>query len=358
MKSFGKIAVTLVSILTVSSLTISPAYADGGEWVSAGADATFYENSKVVQITGGDFEASITVSGIRDANISEQDRYVNFELWEDDSTNEDDYVGSCEVELKSDLGFGHSDCIWRDIDKFVDGENGKAEFYLKRDSMLNYPASGVYYSGHDAEAPTDSQEMVVGDNYGEVVGYYIKDEKGFEKVQNPEQSGSVELGNGSPNHTVVEIDDPERAPACPGGWEYNASKTKYAFSKITYGKVGYNYGHKTMKFASTITTTKTQGTEFSSQVEVGGQIKAVAYEVGAKITSGGKISNSVTVSKSDTMEVYIDPGYKGWADYGSMRESWKGELYYLTDRCKKTKEKYLNVYLPRRDAYVFKDKKL
>ncbi|WP_128381876.1 hypothetical protein [Streptomyces cavernae] len=62
--------------------------------------------------TGGDIQACIT---------SGSTRARAYDLWEYDPNNDDEFVGAVD----------NAGCwIWRDIGKYVDGDNKRAEFYI------------------------------------------------------------------------------------------------------------------------------------------------------------------------------------------------------------------------------------
>ncbi|MCX5095850.1 hypothetical protein OOK36_45000 [Streptomyces sp. NBC_00365] len=84
--------------------------------------------TSAVRSTGGDFQGCIGPI------FGSGDRY---ELWEWDSENTDDYVGS--VRLNSD-----GCAVFRSIGGFVDGSDGTAEFYL-----VTTAVAGTYADYYD-----------------------------------------------------------------------------------------------------------------------------------------------------------------------------------------------------------------
>lgn len=50
-----------------------------------------------------------------------------YDIYEYDETNEDDYVDTLTVAYSGEL----VPCVVQDISSFCDGDNGKAEFYVK-----------------------------------------------------------------------------------------------------------------------------------------------------------------------------------------------------------------------------------
>ena len=94
----------------------SPAQASSG-WDYIGTTDFKYVPDSYIKTsnalsTGGDIEACI-VSGSTTRHT--------YDLWEYDPNNDDEYIGSV----------SNSGCwIWRNIGKYVDGDNKRAEFYI------------------------------------------------------------------------------------------------------------------------------------------------------------------------------------------------------------------------------------
>lgn len=98
-----------ISLVSVSELASVP-----GQWDYIGS-STFTSSSAIAYSTGGDF-AFCLYSGPT----------AVYELWEDDpGNNNNDYVGKAELS-KDECG------IVRGIGSFVDGDNKRAEFYVKK----------------------------------------------------------------------------------------------------------------------------------------------------------------------------------------------------------------------------------
>lgn len=98
-----------ISLVSVSELAALP-----GQWDYIGS-STFTSSSAIAYSTGGDF-AFCLYSGPK----------AVYELWEDDPGNSNnDYVGKAEIS-KNQCG------IVRGIGNFVDGDNKRAEFYVKK----------------------------------------------------------------------------------------------------------------------------------------------------------------------------------------------------------------------------------
>jgi hypothetical protein len=101
-----------------SPITVEP---QSTGWDPVGSqDLMLYSSgatSNVYYSTGGDFE--ITFRGLSSSN----GYYVH--LYEEDETNDDDPVGD------TLYGIGDHDFVWRNISQYCDGDNGKAEFYLR-----------------------------------------------------------------------------------------------------------------------------------------------------------------------------------------------------------------------------------
>ncbi|WP_461012365.1 hypothetical protein [Streptomyces capparidis] len=112
----------VLCLLTLPFLSASPASADGGEWDFLGTK-DFYANggvytTHVAQSSGGDFKACLAHVG------SPPPTQMTYSLYEWDESNADDYVTSATLPT--------TECLTaRGISAFVDGDNGKAEFYLR-----------------------------------------------------------------------------------------------------------------------------------------------------------------------------------------------------------------------------------
>lgn len=99
------------------------------DWFTMYNDSQFRTSAnKVIAYSGGgDFGLRVYPYG---APLSIKGDYalINYQLFEYDPQNSDDYVGS-----GSFIGnaFSKYDIVWRGIGDYVDGTNGKAEFYVK-----------------------------------------------------------------------------------------------------------------------------------------------------------------------------------------------------------------------------------
>ncbi len=114
MKKLLVSAFTLVMIVAfISPQTI---YAGAGEWDKAGS-SSFTSKSKIILSGGGSFEACMVGgTGIHEVTLMEEDQ-----------TNSDDTIGYALLSPGT--------CkVWSGLSDEVDGDNGKAEFYLSKSS--------------------------------------------------------------------------------------------------------------------------------------------------------------------------------------------------------------------------------
>ncbi|KMM55903.1 hypothetical protein ACH95_18445 [Bacillus glycinifermentans] len=125
--NLSKIGAVLFTAMCTLLLPFSTAFASGaqtagaGEWDKLGT-YTYIYSSKPVYSSGGDFRVCLSSS----AGFS-----LTIHLYEDDpGSNQDEYVGA--------NYFSPGEChTFKNIGKFVDGDNRKAEFYA-------YDYSGKY----------------------------------------------------------------------------------------------------------------------------------------------------------------------------------------------------------------------
>ncbi|MFD3583956.1 hypothetical protein [Streptomyces sp. NPDC058683] len=114
--SFAAKATVVVAAGATFSLFGGPAQASSG-WDYIG-DTEFpvstadYIRSGRALSTGGDIQACIATGNTR--------KYA-YDLWEYDPDNDDEFVGAVD---------GAGCWIWRNIGKYVDGDNKRAEFYI------------------------------------------------------------------------------------------------------------------------------------------------------------------------------------------------------------------------------------
>jgi hypothetical protein len=83
-----------------------------------------YEQSGRILSTGGDLMACISTGSTK--------KYA-YDLWEYDVSSGDEFVGAVS---------GNGCWIWRDIGKYVDGDNNRAEFYI---GTFDWDAVGVQW---------------------------------------------------------------------------------------------------------------------------------------------------------------------------------------------------------------------
>lgn len=101
-------------------------------WQTIGTDSfTLYNDNKfrtngtIVKSGGGDF--GIRVSAHTSSSITGSSPLMTFQLMEDDPTG-DQFVGQASFSNKSGSSY---DVVFRNIGSYVDGADGKAEFYVK-----------------------------------------------------------------------------------------------------------------------------------------------------------------------------------------------------------------------------------
>ncbi|WP_156183375.1 hypothetical protein [Rossellomorea marisflavi] len=106
----------------------------GYDWVRPTSGA--FSKKYTVNSTGGDFSVLIDPqTGVHGT--------VYVQLWEHDETNSDDYVGQRTVSGTSGLVRAR----WNDIGGYKDGDNNKAEFYIKisgSNNKIEYSDLGYY----------------------------------------------------------------------------------------------------------------------------------------------------------------------------------------------------------------------
>ncbi|SDX27107.1 Protein of unknown function [Marininema mesophilum] len=97
---------------------------DNPQWSPLGGNTQPSNKSTTVQSDGHDFKAIIS-------NASSTEESVSYSLYEDDADSTDTLVGKlnqCKVRTSPNK------CIWTNTNKYIDGDNKKAEFYVKQTS--------------------------------------------------------------------------------------------------------------------------------------------------------------------------------------------------------------------------------
>ncbi|MDR2993760.1 MAG: hypothetical protein LBV11_08020 [Bacillus cereus] len=125
LKKIG-LSLALSAVALVTPLT--SAFAAGGEWDYLGWETTHWNSTTGYYITdpvyssGGDFKVCGTVNT----------NAVMYLYEYDSGSNKDEYVGQLNAYA------GKESCkIFRSIGKFVDGDNKKAEFYIRTHANIS-----------------------------------------------------------------------------------------------------------------------------------------------------------------------------------------------------------------------------
>ncbi|ETP68929.1 hypothetical protein HF394_14865 [Planococcus glaciei] len=134
-----KKVVSILLVLVLSIVSVSQASAAGwnnvGQQTFTGITSIKTLKTKTFQSTGGDFQG---VFHYQHQNLSVQ-------LWEYDPDNADDLVRSWQTAY----GQGGS-LTYRDIGKYVDGSDGKAEFYFVIKTTDSTPSQrGLQVTAYD-----------------------------------------------------------------------------------------------------------------------------------------------------------------------------------------------------------------
>lgn len=112
-----------LTLAVALSLPIAGAFAEGkhGKWTKVGTD-TFTTRSKIVKSGGGDFKFCL---------VSGSGGYFN--LYEEDHFGDNDDYNKRDVHVKTVKLTKKSKCATiRNVNRYVDGFDGQAEFYLTK----------------------------------------------------------------------------------------------------------------------------------------------------------------------------------------------------------------------------------
>lgn len=115
---------------------------------------------------------------------------------------------------------------------------------------------------------------------------------------------------------------------CIPGYEYDARKISGAFEN---GKSGSRFANKT-------SSTVTKVSQLSTDKTIGGEVSASGDFTWGPVQStvGFKINGSYTWRTAESSSLPIKPKKMGWVDYGTYKEKWTGDYYYLTSSCSET----------------------
>lgn len=100
------------------------------DWFTYKNDNKFRSNPDTVAYSGGgDFGIRISAHSATGVPSSASNTLARYSLYEYDPQNQDDYVSTVNVNGPRTY-IGKYDVVWRNIGDYVDGTNGKAEFYV------------------------------------------------------------------------------------------------------------------------------------------------------------------------------------------------------------------------------------
>lgn len=126
------VAALVVSLLVTPSSSLAYTLAGAGEWDIIGSDE-FTNQSEIFESGGGAFKIC----------LSKKSKSGYYELYEEDPYNRDDVVYDNGVKglyykTAQSKDFDSKGChVFKNINKYVDGTNNQAEFYLRKYSGGN-----------------------------------------------------------------------------------------------------------------------------------------------------------------------------------------------------------------------------
>ncbi|WP_085522258.1 hypothetical protein [Tuberibacillus sp. Marseille-P3662] len=157
------------------------------------------------------------------------------------------------------------------------------------------------------------------------------------------------LGKSSTLQLSKTAESPSKDYACYAGYEYAGTKQDDYFESEgndAKGSVVINQTSDPLTETSQLSTTATVSGKVNASGSYNmGVIEAqVGFEIGA--TKSWYVSQSTTIT--------VQPGDKGWIEYGTMSEDWAGYYYYLTSNCDQPQKQWISADGPKYKAKLAK----